>query len=380
MSNDAGYAFARDHESSGAAVPRRAICERCRHPRPLHRDGEGQCSARGCHGGPDNSPCQGFAYGGIIIATGRPWPLLDSAGAMARLLALGYAVTAAEEAVTGAPASADLIYFLPRHVVKWTPAGYEITVSPTPVTAPLPPLVASEVLSEMPGRYGVPGHVHDENGGAFVWDCPGCMAGEAARTPADDWPAGLHEIHCREDRCGPHGEMCSCPCHRGLPVPALPPLGSTRPELFRESRGLPAILGVIELVDAHLDEAAPAIYRPGPDDDPELRAVKALLNRWRRIAAGPASEGQESVDALNLATGGNPRKGVVGDEDTVLMELGDTVTAALLAIQSVTKDTARTWNVFLHALAKARSRVPEPVFPPASGMTDQDARDNGIIG
>jgi hypothetical protein len=32
------------------------------------------------------------------------------------------------------------------------------------------------------------------------------------------WPAGLHEIHCREDRCV---LGCDCPCHRGEPVPQL---------------------------------------------------------------------------------------------------------------------------------------------------------------
>jgi hypothetical protein len=85
-----------------------------------------------------------------------------------------------------------------------------------------------------------------------------------------------------------------------------------------------------------------------------------LANMWRRISAGPVSEAVESSDALNLATGGNPRKGVVGDMDTVLGELGDTVSSALLAIQSIAKDTSVTWAVFIAALAKALSRVPQP--------------------
>ena len=34
----------------------------------------------------------------------------------------------------------------------------------------------------------------------------------------DPWPAGMHELHCREDRCV-YG--CDCPCHRGEPVPRL---------------------------------------------------------------------------------------------------------------------------------------------------------------
>lgn len=108
------------------------------------------------------------------------------------------------------------------------------------------------------------------------------------------------------------------------------------------------VRGVIELVDRHLDEAAPAIYRDNP-----------LANRWRRIAGGPFSEGREAVDALCLSTGGNPRKGVVGDRGTVLSELGDDAVASLLAIQSETKNITATWEVFLAALAKARSRVPD---------------------
>lgn len=112
------------------------------------------------------------------------------------------------------------------------------------------------------------------------------------------------------------------------------------------------ILAAIELVDAHLDAAAPEIYRQDND-------ASRLANRWRRLAAGPASEGQEAVDELNLSTGGNPRKGVIGDQGTVLKELGDCAVASLLAIQSETKNTGATWEVFLAALAKALNRVPD---------------------
>jgi hypothetical protein len=111
--------------------------------------------------------------------------------------------------------------------------------------------------------------------------------------------------------------------------------------------GIPAILRVIELVDAHLDDAAPAIYRDNP-----------LANRWRRIAGGPGCEVHEATEELLAVTGGNPRKGVHGSEADMLSELGDTACAALLAIQSQTKDTTKTWRVFLAALAKAESRVP----------------------
>jgi len=38
----------------------RVICENCRHPRPLHRNGTSACAASGCHAGPDGGPCAGF--------------------------------------------------------------------------------------------------------------------------------------------------------------------------------------------------------------------------------------------------------------------------------------------------------------------------------
>jgi hypothetical protein len=120
------------------------------------------------------------------------------------------------------------------------------------------------------------------------------------------------------------------------------------------------ILRVIELVDAHLDDAAPAIYRTDPAASTELNEARALANRWRRIAGGPGCEVHEATEELLAVTGGNPRKGVHGSEADVLKELGDTACAALFAIQSQTKDIRRTWEVFLTALAKAQSRVPAP--------------------
>jgi hypothetical protein len=46
-------------------------------------------------------------------------------------------------------------------------------------------------------------------------------------TLTDKWGHGLHELHCgergeRDDRCGPNGELCDCPCHLGLPVAMAP--------------------------------------------------------------------------------------------------------------------------------------------------------------
>jgi hypothetical protein len=157
--------------------------------------------------------------------------------------------------------------------------------------------------------------IHEDDG--TVEGCPGCFP-----------PAGLIPATAR----------LVPPGHRGW---------QPRPEPF--GHDLDWVLRVIEIVDRHLDEAAPPEYKDNP-----------LANRWRRIAAGPVSEAVEAADALNLATGGNPRKGVIGDEDDILLELADTAAAALFAIQSVTKGTHPTWQWFLAALAKALSRVPQP--------------------
>jgi hypothetical protein len=118
------------------------------------------------------------------------------------------------------------------------------------------------------------------------------------------------------------------------------------------------ICAALVIVDAHLDEAAPEIYRM---DHPAAR----LANRWRRIAAGPWSERAEATDALNLATGGNPRK-PVGPEEDITRELGDYAVAALLSIQSETKDADATWGVFIAALVKALGRVPRERPAPES--------------
>jgi hypothetical protein len=62
-----------------------------------------------------------------------------------------------------------------------------------------------------PGR-AVPAAEHEE------W-LPGAIPAWAPLVASPrEWPAGLHEIHCRDDRCS---LGCDCPCHRGLPVPPL---------------------------------------------------------------------------------------------------------------------------------------------------------------
>jgi hypothetical protein len=127
------------------------------------------------------------------------------------------------------------------------------------------------------------------------------------------------------------------------------------------TRSVPEILHAIELVDQHLDDAAPQVYRQDPAASAELNEARGLANMWRRSYGG-VSEAAETQDALVGVTGGNPRKGIYATRDEMLDEAGDTAVSALLFIQSQTKDTGCTWQVFLDALAKAESRVP-PAFP-----------------
>jgi len=113
------------------------------------------------------------------------------------------------------------------------------------------------------------------------------------------------------------------------------------------SQELDQLMHVIETVDAHLDEAAPQWAKDCPEANMARRVGKAQL------------EGAEAMEELSLLTGENPRKGqdfTAGER--MLAELGDTAVAALLGIQSQTKDIARTWAVFTAALDKALSRVP----------------------
>lgn len=167
----------------------------------------------------------------------------------------------------------------------------------------------------------------------------------------------------------------------------------------QHDRGLeedvPVILRIITAVDAWLDGAVAETYRGQPLGQDWARVAKvgeeigeaqeeldalALAATQARVAALNVPAGR-AIAALIAVTGQNPRKGVHGTRADLVKELADVACTALFAIQHITKDTDETWEVFTGALAKAMSRVPAgPVFPPESGMTDQDARDNGIIG
>lgn len=107
------------------------------------------------------------------------------------------------------------------------------------------------------------------------------------------------------------------------------------------------ILGAVELVDAWLDSAANPQYQAQP-----------LAQDWARITK-PCEEAGEVWKAHSRLTGENPRKGACGTQAELLEELGDTVSAAMCAIQHVTKDPWRTWLIVCAALDKARQRAME---------------------
>ena len=108
---------------------------------------------------------------------------------------------------------------------------------------------------------------------------------------------------------------------------------------------LAELLEAVEIVDAHIDAATGQPYREQP-----------LALTWARVTK-VCEEAGEVWQSLSKATGENPRKGVCGTEAELLGELGDTASAAMCAIQHITKDTAATWAVVSAALIKARTRV-----------------------
>ena len=110
---------------------------------------------------------------------------------------------------------------------------------------------------------------------------------------------------------------------------------------------LDELLEAVEIVDAHIDAATAPAYRQQP-----------LALTWARVTK-VCEESGEVWRALSKMTGENPRKGVCGTEAELLGELGDTASAAICAIQHLTKDTAETWGIVSAALVKARRRVGE---------------------
>lgn len=120
---------------------------------------------------------------------------------------------------------------------------------------------------------------------------------------------------------------------------------TTPPTKTDDHLTLDELLRAVEIVDAHLDSAVSSEYVAQP-----------LAHRWARVTK-VCEEAGEVWQALSKATGENPRKGVCGTEAELLAELGDTASAAICAIQHITKDTDATWAVISAALIKARTRV-----------------------
>jgi hypothetical protein len=108
---------------------------------------------------------------------------------------------------------------------------------------------------------------------------------------------------------------------------------------------LDELLQAVELVDAHLDSSASPDYQAQP-----------LAQDWARITK-PCEEAGEVWKELSRLTGENVRKGKCGSRAELLAELGDTASAAICAIQHITKDTDAAWAVVSAALIKARTRV-----------------------
>jgi hypothetical protein len=107
------------------------------------------------------------------------------------------------------------------------------------------------------------------------------------------------------------------------------------------------LLEIVEVCDAHYDDAAPAIYRDNP-----------LANMWRRVTKA-CEESGEIWKAMSRLTGENPRLGACGTQEELLGELADAISAAMCGIQSVTKNTDETWAYVSAAFLKARRRVAE---------------------
>jgi hypothetical protein len=106
-------------------------------------------------------------------------------------------------------------------------------------------------------------------------------------------------------------------------------------------------LEAVRIVNDHLDSAVSPEYQAQP-----------LAHRWARVTK-VCEEAGEVWRALSKWTGENPRKGACGTEAELLGELGDTASAAICAIQHLTRDADATWAVLSAALIKARHRVAE---------------------
>jgi hypothetical protein len=84
--------------------------------------------------------------------------------------------------------------------------------------------------------------------------------------------------------------------------------------------------------------------------------AQPLAQTWARVCKA-IEEGGEVVSELIVTTGQNPRKPATGSRHQVCAELADRAWAAILAIQHLTKDTAKTDSYVASGLAKVLSRA-----------------------
>jgi NTP pyrophosphatase (non-canonical NTP hydrolase) len=129
-------------------------------------------------------------------------------------------------------------------------------------------------------------------------------------------------------------------------------------------------LRTIVLVDAWLDAELSPAYRGQPLAHTCMRVTKVC------------AEAGEALDAFSAWTGENPRKGVCGTREDLLMELGDVAMAALCGIQHLTKDIMWTVATLEAAMMKVRHRVdgrPAEPLATAEALTE-DRHDVRVAG
>jgi NTP pyrophosphatase (non-canonical NTP hydrolase) len=115
---------------------------------------------------------------------------------------------------------------------------------------------------------------------------------------------------------------------------------------------LDGLLMRVQAIDDVLDSSGSPDYLAQP-----------LARHWARVTK-VCEEAGEVWQALSKWTGENPRK-ACGTKDELLGELGDTLGAAICAIQHLTKDTEATWAVVSAAVDKCHSRLTEPALSTA---------------
>lgn len=103
----------------------------------------------------------------------------------------------------------------------------------------------------------------------------------------------------------------------------------------------------VTVLDAYIDEEAPAVYKHNP-----------LAQDWGRIAKLMEEVG-EVADAYIGATGQNPRKGIYGSMDDVLKELADVAFTAICAIQHFTKNPTQTKDTMERRARELKGRIPQ---------------------